>query len=199
MHRPHGWALSLLSAVVLQGCATTPAPAGQMFVGELQSITLNRQPNVVRRGERLILTNSCGEESASLRVIQSNSRLAVRQQLRFRLGEWCDLPIEFPHRHWLIIRTESSTPVALPVFVAADAAFAVIDSEEKNRTLSTWATLPRRQLPEPIEYPDRDRSELDRLVARNPDLELRDGKVWIVRGIPLSEIFQGFSVEDLRA
>jgi hypothetical protein len=190
--------------------ASALRPDSIVFVGELRSVTLMR-PDWTARGwqadGRLVVSNSCGEETAVLRVIRSTSRLRSPQTVHFTIGEWCELPIEFPHDHWLIVtaRGREDEPVQFPIFETDDGTpFALVDNEEAYRRELSEADQRRlalQPLPTPFEYPvHADLSdEHDRqFIERQSNLVIRDGRVWVVRGILLASVFPGFTAEDLR-
>jgi hypothetical protein len=204
------WPIVAFASLLSLDALAQRGDASVVFVGELRSVTLTR-PDWAARGWQadgsLVVDNSCGQETAVLRVIRSTSRLRSPQTVHFTLGEWCQLPIEFPHDHWLIVTRpgHEHEPVQFPILGTDDGTpFAFVDDEAAyRRELSEvdQARLAIQPLPTPVEYPVHvDLSDEDdrQFIERQSSLEIRNDKVWVVRGILLASIFPGFSTEDLR-
>jgi hypothetical protein len=195
--------MSLLSA----GAAARENGASAIFVGELRSVTLTRRDHVMqgRQPDSLILSNSCGDETAVLRVIRSTPRVRTLQTVRFTIGEWCQLPIEFPHDHWLIVRGSGSDnePIQFPVYDFDGTVAALVTDEAAYRRELSEADQRRlaiEPLPTPVEYPlyvDLNNDHERDYISRQSSLAIRDNKVWVVRGILLTSVFPGFSPGDL--
>ena len=173
-----------------------------MFVGALRSVTLTRPERATFSDgqEVLVVSNACGEETAAFRVIRSTAPLAAEQTLHFTIGEWCQQPVDFNQDYWLIApgRGASDEPAAFPVFESGQAAFALVD--DHFQVADGQPRLALSRLPEPVEYPffvDLDNAQARQAILEQSALEIRNGKVWIVRGVLLSDIFPGFTRDDL--
>jgi hypothetical protein len=180
-----------------------------VFLGELRSVTLSRPDfeaiNAPRPDGSIVISNSCGEETAVLRVLRSTAPLAPMQTLHFSIGEWCEAPIEFPHDHWLIIpgAAPDGAPVQYPVFVSDEAVFALVEDEAAYRRLPTGLQrrLPLERLPSPVEYPiavDLEDAHDRQFIERQSSVEIRNNEVWLVRAILLTNLFPDLSENELR-
>lgn len=199
-----------LIAIAFASAASTAVPSFALadessspaiFVAELRSIALFRpdwrhlEPS---SDGTITISNSCGEETAVVRVIRSTAPVAAEQTLHFTMNEWCDRPIEFEHANWLIALSAAPgrEPLAMPVFAESGVAFAVVRDQ---RELG-GASLALEPLPQPVEYPyslNLDSSAARRFIRSQTALEMREGRVWVVRGVLLATLFPGFSASDL--
>jgi hypothetical protein len=205
-----GVALSVLAiclaALPSREATAQPGDEPVIFLGELQSVTLTkpeRRASPLPDGS-ILISNSCGEETAVFRVIRSTAPVEQIQTLRFTIGEWCHAPVEFPHDHWLIVVGSAPDREAIPYAVfSEDAAFALVADEAAYRRLpqTLQQRLPLESLPSPEEYPyavDLNDADDRRYIARQSTLEIRDEKVWVVRGVLLTRLFPEFSPDELR-
>lgn len=205
----HSWALAAIFAC--WGLCSSTDAIGQLheplvFLGELQSITLATPDSQRMRTPdaegRVTISNSCGDETAMFRVIRSNAPLLSPQTLHFTIGEWCVPPIDFGQRHWLIISGAESDgdTITLPVLESRGTAFALVRDErvfQRDLPAPLRAQLPLRGLPEPVEYNIALTRQMRQFISQQSSLEIRHGKVWIVRGIYLSDALPSFSPTDL--
>jgi hypothetical protein len=185
--------------------AFAQAPAAEvLFVGQLRSITLTPRDWAAERraldaGEAIVVSNSCGTASATFSVIRSTSRLPRAVQTTSRLGEWCDPPVALNRERVLVVMTRHGRLVeSYEIVEQQGAAYALfLDATEllNRHSADVQRLMSLHPLPEPIEYDTRGVTDdvLAEWVSRRPALELRDGQVWVVRGIPLAQVFPEYS------
>jgi len=196
--------VALLIALSTPSLAFAQTGSETVFVGQLRSMTLTPRDREAERRAReaggdLIISNSCGTASATFRVIRSTRRLPREVRTHDTVGEWCDPPLPLNQGPWLIVM-ESRTRELQAVYEIVEqqgASYAlVLDSQEELSTRSPEIRplLDLQPLPEPLEYDVSNSVSSDGLaewVSRRPALELRDGAVWIARGLPLANLFPG--------
>ena len=194
--------IALLIALSTPALAFAQTGSETVFVGQLRSMTLTPRDYEAERRAReaggdLIISNSCGTATATFRVVRSSRRLSREVRTHDTVGEWCDPPLPLNQGPWLIVM-ESRTRELQAVYEIIEqhgASYAlVLDSQEELSTRSPEVRqmLDLQPLPEPIEYDVSNSVSADGLaewVSRRPALELRDGAVWIARGVPLARLF----------
>jgi hypothetical protein len=186
--------------------AFAQAPAAEvLFVGELRSITLTPRDwaderRALEADEAIVVSNSCGTASTTFSVIRSTHRLPRDVRTTGRLGEWCDPPVALTHERVLVVMTRHGRELvqSYEIVEQQGAAYALFldPAELLNRhSPEVQRLMSLHPLPEPIEYDARGVTDdgLAEWVSHRPALELRDGQVWIVRGIPLTQVFPDYS------
>ena len=200
-------------AVLMSLAAPAPAfaqadlPPEVAFVGQLRSLTLTpRDREAERRAQaasgEIIISNSCGAASVNFRVIRSARRLPREVRTTSRLGEWCNMPVPLSQNAVLVLMTRQGRELleSYEIVEQDGAAYALF--LDPAQLLDRYSPELRRQLglqmlPEPLEYdtPDIPPDRLAEWVSHRPALELRNGQVWIVRAIPLTQVVPGYPAE----
>jgi hypothetical protein len=215
---------ALTVLLVLAGVEIASAQTNQpeaLFVGELRSLTLTprdreaeRQASETERQARrqrgeadeevILVSNSCGRASATFLVLAStHTSLTGEIETHNDLGEWCDPPVSLTPDEWLIVVNPQTRELiqSYEVIVQNGAAYALfldVEHHLASRAPQVRSLLSLAPLPEPIEYSTEGAvpsEALTRWVSARPALELRDGKVWIVRAIPLGTAFRTLALE----
>jgi len=213
-------------ALTLSAQAQTPPPPEAIAVAELRSLTLTRRDweaegreweaevatstprehaapsSGVEEEEAIVVSNHCGEATATFRVLRSTAPLPREMTFTLSIGEFCEPPIDFDASAWLLVLDGATGELRAryPAFVWEDGALYAISEfgPGRNHSPEVIRLLTPTPLTEPLEYTVYLHGDaLTRHVDRRPSLELRDGKVWLVSAIPLASIFPGFTVDDI--
>jgi hypothetical protein len=204
------WSMTILTSALTTRAAPQPISEPVAFVGELRSVILTR-PDLERMRAPddeggLVVSNACGEQTATFRVVRSTAPVSSPQSLAFVIGEWCDPPVEFPHDHWLVVTGgPRGEPAAFPVFATGGAVFALVNDEAAYRRGLSEAMqrrLPLESLPAPVEFPlgvDLTNRAQRQFIASQSTLEIRGESVWVVRAILLTSVFPGLSPDEFHA
>ena len=197
------WAAGVLIGLLgLSSAVAQEVRSPNIFLGEVRSIVLTTMdsgwqtpPNA---SGAIVVSNSCGDEMVTFRVLRSIAAMRSVQIHHFRIGEWCQLPVEFGPSSHLVVPAAGpdEEPMVFPVLVSDQTEFAFVEDERDLQRASPEAIplLRLQQLPQPVEYhlPVNLRDARQRAAIRNRGtLQIRDGKVWIVQGIPLATVFHG--------
>jgi hypothetical protein len=189
-------ALSLATPVLAQTRSET------VFVGELRSITMTRrdyeaEERAERGSNRIVISNSCGTAETTFRVVHASGRLPRDVRTTSTIGEWCDPPLAFGQDTWLVVMNSRTRELlaSYEIVEQQGASFALVldsDGELSQRPAEVREMLALESLPEPIEYNTNGFVQQERLanwISTRPALELREGKAWIVRAVPIARLF----------
>jgi hypothetical protein len=191
---------------LLELCASSgvaqEANSPEIFLGEVRSIVLTRTSDPGSIAPKtadgsLIVSNSCGDEMVTFRVVRSVTAMIPIQIRHFTIGEGCEFPVGFGSGSLLVApgAGPDAEPIVFPVIESGQAEFALVEDERDLQRVSPAAasSLRLQLLPQPVEYHSavnlRDPVERQAISNRST-LQIRDGKVWIVKGIPLAALFR---------